>query len=47
LARIEWEAFSFSSLQSIEIPRHLEILGSLCFACVNHFHRFHLNQIHD
>jgi hypothetical protein len=32
LARIKSEAFSFSSLQSIGIPRHIEILGSSCFS---------------
>jgi hypothetical protein len=32
LIRIESEAFSFSSLQSIEIPRNVEILGSSCFS---------------
>jgi hypothetical protein len=31
LTRIESSAFSFSSLESIEIPRNVEILGSLCF----------------
>jgi hypothetical protein len=30
--RIESEAFSFSSLQSIMIPRNVEILGSKCFS---------------
>jgi hypothetical protein len=32
LARIESEAFSSSSLQSISIPRNVEILGSGCFS---------------
>jgi hypothetical protein len=32
LTRIEQEAFSFSSLQSILIPSNVEILGSKCFA---------------
>jgi hypothetical protein len=31
LTRIDSEAFSFSSLQSISIPRNVEILGSRCF----------------
>jgi hypothetical protein len=33
LTRIESEAFSSSSLESIEIPRNVEILGSSCFSC--------------
>jgi hypothetical protein len=35
LIRIESDAFSFSSLQSIEIPRNVEILGSSCFSDCN------------
>jgi hypothetical protein len=32
LMRIEWDAFSCSSLQSIVIPSSVEIIGSSCFA---------------
>jgi hypothetical protein len=32
LTRIESEAFSSSSFESIEIPRNVEILGSSCFS---------------
>jgi hypothetical protein len=47
LIRIESNAFSFSSLQSIVIPSSVEILGSSLFYGINCFHRFHSNQIHD
>jgi hypothetical protein len=33
LTRIESEAFSYSSLESILIPFDIEILGSSCFSC--------------
>jgi hypothetical protein len=33
LTRIESKAFSYSSLQSIVIPRNVEILDSSCFSC--------------
>jgi hypothetical protein len=47
LTRIESSTFSRSSLQSIIIPRNVELLCSLCFIVVNHFHQSHLNQIQD
>jgi hypothetical protein len=40
-------AFSWSSLRSIVIPRCVETLDSGCFYSFNHFPRFHLNLIRN